>query len=106
MNDFEKKILMTTSAFEHLRYADALSREPAVSANREGICCPRCGDARLLRVRRRLVDRLLSLVRPVFRFRCESVECQWEGNLPQRRFDHRSWRKHHYRPRGERDIGR
>jgi hypothetical protein len=31
------------------------------------------------RVRRRLVDRILSLFMPVVRYRCWSYECKWEG---------------------------
>jgi len=42
--------------------------------------CPLCGVA-LLRMPRRPVDRLVSLVRPVSRYRCMAVQCQWEGNL-------------------------
>jgi len=38
--------------------------------------CPNCG-ADLLRVRRCPIDRLVSLIVPVRRFRC--AECAWEG---------------------------
>jgi len=42
--------------------------------------CPRChGPAH--RVPRRLTDRLISLILPRHRFRCESWECRWEGTL-------------------------
>jgi len=43
--------------------------------------CPRC-RAEAYRVRRRLIDRILSLVRPQYRFRCSSMDCGWQGNLP------------------------
>jgi predicted RNA-binding Zn-ribbon protein involved in translation (DUF1610 family) len=43
--------------------------------------CPQCGDA-VLRIPRRAVDRLISIVRPVFRYQCTSLECGWQGNLP------------------------
>jgi hypothetical protein len=33
------------------------------------------------RVPRRVIDRLLSLVYPVRRYRCRSFICHWEGNL-------------------------
>jgi hypothetical protein len=50
--------------------------------------CPRCrGGGSYLdleRVRRRLVDRLISLIRPRHRYRCRSMGCDWEGNLPAR----------------------
>ena len=42
--------------------------------------CPRC-DGDLIRIRRRLVDRMVSLFTPVRRFRCVSLGCTWEGNL-------------------------
>jgi hypothetical protein len=44
--------------------------------------CPRCGDV-AHRIRRRLVDRLLSLFHPVYRFRCARPSCGWTGNLRQ-----------------------
>ena len=34
------------------------------------------------RIRRRPIDRLASLVLPRHRFRCTSIGCGWEGNLP------------------------
>jgi len=45
------------------------------------LCCPRCG-ANLIRIHRRPVDRLLSLFRPVRRYNCTQLECNWTGNLP------------------------
>lgn len=39
--------------------------------------CPLCGEE-VIRIRRRIVDRLQSLIRPVHRYRCR---CGWEGNL-------------------------
>jgi len=87
---------MTKHASANLRRPDESSRKPTATANRAGGCCPRCGNPQLHRVPRRWVDRLLSGVCPVFRFRCKSIECQWEGNLRQRRFNHRSWHKEFY----------
>ena len=43
--------------------------------------CPECGGP-LSRVPRRLVDRVLSLVRPVQRYRCRNFACRWVGNIP------------------------
>jgi len=43
--------------------------------------CPRCGS-RLFRMHRRLSDRLLSLVTPMRRFRCTSVQCGYECTVP------------------------
>jgi predicted RNA-binding Zn-ribbon protein involved in translation (DUF1610 family) len=43
--------------------------------------CPQCGDT-VLRVHRRVIDRLYSLFHPVYRYQCTSLECGWQGNLP------------------------
>jgi hypothetical protein len=45
-----------------------------------GLTCPVCGTE-LTRIRRRFIDRLVSAVRPVRRYRCHSFACHWEGNL-------------------------
>ena len=42
--------------------------------------CPRCGGE-VVRISRRLIDRVVSLVRPVQRYRCTASQCQWAGNL-------------------------
>ncbi len=42
--------------------------------------CPLCGSS-VERVHRRFLDRLLSLVRPIRRYRCKGFHCNWEGNL-------------------------
>src|SRR5205823_585981 len=42
--------------------------------------CPLCGE-RLVRMRRRSVDRLLSVFFRVYRFRCVNFQCQWEGSV-------------------------
>jgi predicted RNA-binding Zn-ribbon protein involved in translation (DUF1610 family) len=43
--------------------------------------CPQCGDT-VLRVPRRVIDRVYSLFHPVHRYQCTSLECGWQGNLP------------------------
>ena len=43
--------------------------------------CPSCGGP-TRRTRRRVADRLLSLARPVRRYRCESPSCGWHANRP------------------------
>ncbi len=40
--------------------------------------CPDCGG-RAYRTPRRFLDRLISLLSPVQRYRCESRECRWDG---------------------------
>lgn len=44
------------------------------------IRCPSC-QGTLVRERRRIVDRLHSMIKPVKRFRCETFDCQWVGNM-------------------------
>ena len=42
--------------------------------------CPKCGSL-AVRVARRPVDRLYSLIRPVRRYQCSAQDCRWIGNL-------------------------
>lgn len=49
-----------------------------------GPTCPRCHGP-VERVRRHLLDRVLSLVVPVRRYRCHHFSCQWEGLRRRRR---------------------
>jgi hypothetical protein len=42
--------------------------------------CPRCNRT-AVRIRRRFIDRVLSLIYPVHRFQCISMHCGWKGNL-------------------------
>ena len=42
--------------------------------------CPRCGG-KAIRVRRHVSDRLISVAVGVQRFRCDEVDCHWEGLL-------------------------
>lgn len=44
--------------------------------------CPECHGA-TLRVWRRPVDRLTTFLSPARRYRCQSFQCQWEGNIRQ-----------------------
>jgi hypothetical protein len=46
--------------------------------------CPRCQGA-VVRVPRRVIDRVVSLISPRHRYRCQSIGCGWEGNLPAKR---------------------
>jgi hypothetical protein len=52
--------------------------------------CPTCGKGGLLRIRRRFIDRVLSLFVRQRRFRCTHFGCSWEGNLSEKKPD----RKH------------
>jgi hypothetical protein len=65
-----------------MRATDRFSRARPMyrSHDRE---CPRCGGP-AHRVKRRKIDRLISLLFPRRRFRCGSMGCGWEGNLPLR----------------------
>jgi hypothetical protein len=42
--------------------------------------CPLCG-AFLVRIPRRLRDRLVSIATPIQRYQCIEFTCDWEGNL-------------------------
>ena len=42
--------------------------------------CPRCAG-NLIRIRRRTIDRLLSVVMPVHRYECPHYCCGWKGNI-------------------------
>lgn len=46
-----------------------------------GRLCPACGGRDLSRIRRRPVDRLVSLFFRVRRYRCCKFGCNWEGAL-------------------------
>lgn len=48
--------------------------------------CPQCNGP-VVRVRRRLLDRVRSWISPVHRYRCRSKRwgCDWEGNLRTKR---------------------
>lgn len=42
--------------------------------------CPRC-NGYVIRVPRRLIDRVVSLLLPRQRYSCQTTGCHWEGNL-------------------------
>jgi len=42
--------------------------------------CPHCGGY-IVRVRRRMRDRIFSIFGTVHRYRCQYFPCQWEGNI-------------------------
>jgi hypothetical protein len=44
--------------------------------------CPQCNGS-VVRVRRRFIDRLMSLITPMHRYRCglNGWGCDWKGNL-------------------------
>ncbi len=46
--------------------------------------CPRCNGP-MERIRRRVIDRVASLVLPLRRYRCHHFACQWEGLVRRRR---------------------
>lgn len=52
--------------------------------------CPRCGSS-VFRITRRPLDRLLSLVAPVQRYKCRAekanFDCMWEGVIPLKNLD-------------------
>ena len=42
--------------------------------------CPQCAEP-LIRIHRTAMDRFLSLMAPVHRYRCYNFNCNWEGVL-------------------------
>ena len=63
-----------------LQYSQLRAPGPAVLTRPRSPLCPECGSS-LNRVRRRFIDRVVSLFYPVHRYHCRSFVCNWEGNL-------------------------
>jgi hypothetical protein len=61
-------------------YSTGMFSSDADISDPVGYRCPNCGGE-LVRIRRRVIDRLLSAFVPVRRFRCSMLECGHEGNL-------------------------
>jgi hypothetical protein len=55
--------------------------------------CPRCNSP-VFSISRRFVDMLVSILMPIRRYRCNSMTCNWEGNLRNKRS-----------PQAERSVG-
>jgi hypothetical protein len=49
----------------------------------EPVMCPKCGR-HALRIRRRPLDRVVSVFGTVWRFRCSDPACDWAGNVRMR----------------------
>ncbi|MFN2328549.1 MAG: diguanylate cyclase domain-containing protein [Chromatocurvus sp.] len=71
------------SSHHNLAFADARSTKAAPSALAEPVC-PRCKGS-LVRIRRRIVDRIICLFTLVWRYRCigdnGNPACAWQGNI-------------------------
>jgi hypothetical protein len=65
--------------------AAAVGRPEAIGPAVGRPMCPRCLGV-LNRVPRRTLDRLISLLVPVRRYRCCMLACAWEGALRNSRF--------------------
>jgi hypothetical protein len=50
------------------------------SKSHDDFRCPRCSGG-VVRIRRRALDKLMSVVSPRQRFRCAVFGCGWEGTL-------------------------
>ena len=55
-------------------------QRPKVSKSHISVC-PKCNGP-VFREHRRFIDRLISLLRPMRRYRCDAHICQWKGILP------------------------
>ena len=69
-------------------------RRDTPSTEAQIVACPRCHE-RLLRVRRRPIDRIVSVFQTVHRFRCYNSTCQWEGTRSLRQLRRRSRKQIH-----------
>ena len=74
-----KTISLRKTSATDMKRVDSLHRPMSDSPSSQRMC-PSCGGP-LLRVRRHALGRLLSLVRPVARYRCRRPDCAWQGNL-------------------------
>jgi len=52
-------------------------REPHVAY--AGVCP--CCNGPVYRIQRRSFDRFINIFLPIYRYRCGSLGCSWEGNL-------------------------
>ena len=48
------------------------------------LSCPQCKSS-VFHISRRILDRLISFVTPLRRYRCISMKCNWEGTLRDKR---------------------
>jgi hypothetical protein len=53
---------------------------PGYGKTEQEFHCPRCQGA-LVRIRRRPIDRFVSLILPRRRYRCMAIGCGWEGTF-------------------------
>lgn len=56
------------------------SPKPDAGGAARMLCCPQC-QGYIYRVPRRLRDIWFSVLVPVRRYACRSLQCGWEGNL-------------------------
>jgi hypothetical protein len=61
-------------------HAESPASAPVVTMRPGSPVCPECHSS-LNRIRRRFIDRVVSLFYPVHRYHCRSFVCNWEGNL-------------------------
>ena len=63
-----------------MKHRPLSTREASYAPGAREQSCPRCAG-NLIRIRRRIVDRLLTLFVPVRRYECPYSCCGWKGNL-------------------------
>lgn len=59
---------------------DADLNTPLVSSDDDNERCPVCNGV-THRIRRRPIDKLINIFYPIYRYRCGSLGCHWQGNL-------------------------
>lgn len=78
----------SSQKFEDVHSADGTRTAYYHVDDSDRYTCPMCGKCGLLRIRRRFIDRLLSLLGRKLRFRCTHSGCHWEGNLRRKSHGH------------------
>ncbi len=68
----------------HIPASDATARSEDSGHYAKGIPCPRCGRS-AYRVQRNLMDLFVNLFVSIYRYRCGSMSCIWEGKVRARR---------------------
>ncbi len=63
-----------------MRKTTATSTPATETASPANPPCPKCGEP-LFRIPRTLLGRVISLLVPVRRYRCESPLCHWVGHV-------------------------
>lgn len=76
----------TANAFTPVILANASCHDD----HSDSYTCPMCGERDLIRIRRRFIDRIMSMFISLRRYRCTHSGCQWKGNLREKKNENKS----------------